>query len=51
MNSLMLNILINGIKIKLRRGGDLEEILNSYTKLTNDEKEYIRNVINNNGGV
>lgn len=47
MNSLMLNILINGIKIKLRRGGDLEEILNSYKKLSGEEKEYIKEVIKN----
>ncbi len=38
-----LKVIIYGIKVKLSRGEKLEEILESYTKLSNEEKEFIRN--------
>lgn len=38
-----LKVIMYGIKVKLSRGEKLEEILESYTKLSNEEKEFIRN--------
>ena len=38
-----LKVIIYGIKVKLSRGEKLEEILESYTKLSDEEKEFIRN--------
>jgi hypothetical protein len=42
MTAIQKRILIAGIKIKLNRGEDLEEILTSYVKLTEEEKQEIR---------
>lgn len=38
-----LKVIIYGIKVKLSRGEKLEEILESYTKLSDKEKQIIRN--------
>jgi len=42
MTDIQKRILIAGIKIKLNRGEDLEEILTSYVNLTEEEKQEIR---------
>jgi len=42
MTAIQKRILIAGIKIKLNRGEDLEEILTSYVKLTEEDKQEIR---------
>ena len=38
-----MKVIIYGIKIKMKRG--LDNILASYTKLTEEEKDYIRKVL------
>lgn len=40
-----LKVITYGIRVKLDRGEELEAILASYTKLTDTEKDYIRNNI------
>lgn len=42
MTDIQKRILIAGIKIKLSRGEDLEEILTSYVNLTEEDKQEIR---------
>jgi hypothetical protein len=42
MTVIQKRILIAGIKIKLNRGEDLEEILTSYVNLTEEDKQEIR---------
>lgn len=42
MNDIKLNIVISGIRIKLYRGENLEDILESYVNLTEEEKDFIR---------
>lgn len=37
-----LKVLIYGIKVKMKNGQQLDDILGSYTKLTPEEKELIR---------
>ena len=37
-----LKIIVRGVKIKVQRGEDLEEILESYENLTEEEKQQIR---------
>lgn len=37
-----LKVIAYGIKVKLSRGEKLEDILKSYTKLSDDEKQIIR---------
>ena len=46
MTDTQLKLITYGIKIKLKRGEELETILSSYVKLT-EEKETIRNSIEN----
>lgn len=46
MNESQLKIIIFGINSKIKHGKNLEDILSSYTKLTEDEKQYIRDQIN-----
>ena len=41
-----LKIIVRGVKIKVQRGEDLEEILESYENLTEEEKQQIRDKIN-----
>ena len=42
MNNIKLKIVIRGIRIKLYRGENLEDILESYVNLTEEEKDFIR---------
>lgn len=42
MTAIQKKIIIAGIKIKLNRGENLEEILESYVNLTVEEKQEIR---------
>ena len=37
-----LKVIMYGIKVKLKKGEDLETILASYTKLTEEEEDFIR---------
>lgn len=41
-----LKIIVKGVKLKIARGEDLEEILAAYENLTEDEKEQIRENVN-----
>lgn len=45
MSNLVKKIMISAIKARMRQGEDLEEILESYPKLTKDEKEELREMI------
>lgn len=47
MTAIQKRILIAGIKIKLNRGEDLEEILTSYVNLTEEDKQEIRDHFDN----
>jgi uncharacterized protein (DUF433 family) len=47
MSNAMLNIFIRTIKRRIENGETLSEILESYTKLSNEDKEQIRNAIEN----
>ena len=40
-----LKIIVRGVKIKVQRGEDLEEILESYENLTEEEKQQFMNYI------
>lgn len=40
-----LKLLVNGIRVKLSRGEELEEVLAAYTALSDEEKENIRAVL------
>lgn len=40
-----LSVVAYGIKVKLKRGEDLESVLKSYIKLTDKEKEYVRGLL------
>lgn len=42
MTAIQKRVLIAGIKIKLNRGEELEDILASYVNLTEEEKQEIR---------
>ncbi len=44
-----MKIMICGIKIKLARGELLEDILKSYVKLTDEEKDYIKGKLTGGG--
>ena len=41
-----LKIIVRGVKIKVQRGEDLEEILESYENLAEEEKQQIRDKVN-----
>lgn len=43
MTAIQKKIILAGIKIKLERGEDLEEIVETYVNLTVEDKEEIRN--------
>jgi len=45
MTDIQKRILIAGIKIKLNRGEELEDILASYVNLTEEEKQEIRGAL------
>lgn len=49
LSNLKLKMFSKAIKIKMERGEDLEDILNQYTKLTDEEKEQLREAIKKNG--
>ena len=38
MSELQLKIIIHAVKIRVKRGEDLEEVLNSYPKLSPEER-------------
>ena len=42
-----IRVIVYGIKLKMQRGEELETILDSYKKLTDEEKETIRIIFNN----
>lgn len=42
MSELRLKIMVNACRIRVLGGEDLEEVLDSYPKLTENDKEYIR---------
>ena len=44
--SCLSKIIVRGVKIKVQRGEDLEEILESYENLTEEEKQQIRDKVN-----
>lgn len=46
MNELKLNLLKEGIKLKMDKGQSLDDIMISYTKLTEEEKQEIRTSLN-----
>lgn len=45
MTAIQKRILLAGIKIKLARGEELEDILATYVNLTDDEKQEIRDAL------
>jgi hypothetical protein len=45
LSQTVLNVMVRGINLKLSRGEELEEILSTYVKLTEEEKQQIREVI------
>ena len=47
MSTAMLNIFVRTVKRRMEKGEDLEEILASYTKLSEEDKEQIRQAVIN----
>lgn len=47
MSNAMLNIFVRTIKRRMEDGEDLEVILSSYPKLSEEDKEQIRKAVNN----
>lgn len=45
MSTAMLNIFVRTVKRRMEKGEDLEEILASYTKLSKEDKEQIRQAV------
>lgn len=45
MNNIMKNIIIHAIKARLKNGETLNDILNSYPKLTRTEKEELKKIV------
>jgi hypothetical protein len=45
MSTAMLNIFVRTVKRRMEKGEDLEEILASYTKLSDEDKEEIRQAV------
>lgn len=41
-----LKIIVRGVKIKVQRGENLEEILGGYENLTEEEKQQVRDGVN-----
>ena len=50
MTTAVLNIFIRTVKRRIENGETLEEVLESYPKLTDEEKEAIRQGIENKEG-
>nr|DAR34141.1 MAG TPA: hypothetical protein [Caudoviricetes sp.] len=46
LSKVKMQILLLGIQSKLTRGENLETVLKSYTKLTEEEKQLIRTTLN-----
>lgn len=46
-----MNVIIYGIRIKLKKGEVLEDILSGYIKLTDEEKDYIRKNLTGGGKI
>lgn len=44
LSNIQKNIIIKAVQIRLSNGEDLEVIINSYSKLTNKEKEEIKEI-------
>ena len=42
MNDVVKNIVSRAIEIRIKRGESLEDVLNSYSKLTDDDKNELR---------
>lgn len=47
MSKIQKVVLIAGVKIKLARGEKLEDILKTYVKLSDEEKEEVRGCLKN----
>lgn len=47
MTAMQKRVLISGIKIKLARSEELEDILVTYVNLTDEDKQEIRDYFNN----
>ena len=45
LSTLKVRMFTKAIKIKMERGEDLEEILEQYTKLTEEEKDQLREAL------
>lgn len=45
MSTAMLNIFVRTVKRRMEKGEDLEEILESYPKLSEEDKEQIRQAV------
>lgn len=45
LSQTVLNVMVRGISLKLSRGEELEEVLSTYIKLTDEEKQQIREAI------
>lgn len=47
LSNIQQNIIVRAIKIRLEKGEDLEMILDSYVKLTEEDKENLKDKITN----
>lgn len=47
LSDLALGVVVRGIKVKISRGQQLEEILETYSLLNEDTKQQIREAVNN----
>ena len=45
MSNIMRNIIVRAIKARLKNGETLNDILNSYSKLTKTEKEELKKIV------
>lgn len=45
MNNLVKKIMVSAIKARIKQGETLEEVLDSYPKLTKDEKNELREAV------
>lgn len=45
MTGIKLKIMVSAVKIRMKAGESLEEILQSYTALSDEDKESIRSVV------
>lgn len=46
LSNIQKNIIIKAVKIRVRNGEEIDDILKSYTKLTEDERESIKAACN-----